>query len=522
MTPPAADTADTPAQPSVPPLLTLGFVCIAVLVGSIDLTVVTAVLPKMLSDLHVSLDTELNRAAWIITGYLLTYTVSLTFMGRLSDLLGRRTVYLVCLGIFIVGSVLVAAAGSLEGLIFGRVVQAFGAGAVVPISMALVGDLFPPARRAPALGFVGAVETVGWMIGHLYGGVLMQLFNDWRLLFWINVPLGLLALVLVWWALRPLPIRRAAGRFDWLGALLIGGCLVALNVGLSAGAELGQTDFYGERTGPPPYALPLIVAALGLLGAFIWAERRAAWPLLDLGIFRQRTAAAACGINVLMGFALALALANVPLFIHTRLELTNIGDPNVLRRGAWESGWMLSALTLTMAALSVPGGWLTNRYGVRLPTLLGLLAALAGYLLLSTWQPDTGYAVMAGELVLTGLGLGLLIAPLATAVLNAAGAEHHGSASALVITLRLIGMTIGVSVLTLWGVQRQDMLRRAAADDPFAQSDPIGFLLEVAAQVIGETFLFAVAACLLALLVVWWMRPDSSDSSPPQNLRDNT
>jgi EmrB/QacA subfamily drug resistance transporter len=487
-------------------MLTLGLVCIAVFVGSIDLTVVTAVLPKMLVDLGVSIDTELSHAAWIVSGYLLTYTVSLTFMGRLSDLWGRQRMYFICLGIFIIGSGLVAAATSLNGLIFGRVVQAFGAGALVPISMALVGDLFPPERRAPALGFVGAVETIGWMVGHLYGGILMRAFNDWRLLFWINVPLGLLALALTWWALRDVRSNRVEGRFDWLGALLIGGSLVALNIGLAAGSELGQTDFYGERTGPPAYALPLVLASLVLLAAFVWAERRVRDPLLDLRLFRRRDVASACAVNVLLGFALAMALSNVPLFIHTRMELFNVGDPQIISIAAWNAGWMLSALTLTMAGAAIPGGWLTNRYGARLPMLAGLAAAVAGFLLMSGWHVATGYPAMAAQLVLTGIGLGLVLSPVATVVINAAGEDRHGGASALVITLRLVGMTVGWSVLTLWGVQRQDMLRRAGADDPLATSDPARFLMQVAAQVIGETFLIAVGACLLALLVAWLVR----------------
>ena len=160
--------------------------------------------------------------------------LSMTFMGRLSDLLGRRRVYLASLGVFIVGSAVVAAAPNLEVLVFGRVVQAFGAGAMVPVSMALVSDIFPPLARAAALGFIGAVDTAGWMVGHLYGGVLMRAFDDWRLLFWVNLPLGLAALALTWWALRDVPQRRAPGGFDWVGALLISASLTALNLGLAA------------------------------------------------------------------------------------------------------------------------------------------------------------------------------------------------------------------------------------------------------------------------------------------------
>ncbi|HEX5691211.1 MAG TPA: MFS transporter [Roseiflexaceae bacterium] len=492
------------------PNLTLALVCLAVFVGAVDLTIVTAVLPAIMADLNVSIDTELNRAAWVISGYLLAYTISMTFMGRVSDLYGRRAAYLICLAIFVVGSAVVAAAPSLNGVIAGRVVQAFGAGALVPISMALVGDFFPSVRRAPALGVIAAVDTAGWMVGHLYGGILMRAFDSWRLLFWINVPFGLLALALTWWALRSVPTPRVGGRFDWLGALLISGSLAALNIGLAAGGELGQADFYGERAGPPPYALPLVAGALVLLAAFVWAERRARDPLLDISLFRDRAAAAACAINALVGFALALAIANVPLFINTRLSLLNLNDPDILRRGAWDSGWVLSAFTLSMAALAAPGGWLAARFRERTPALFGLAAALAGFVLLCGWDANTGYPEMVAELALAGAGLGLALSPVAATVIDAAAADRRGSASALVITLRLVGMTLGVSTLTLWGVPRQDTLRRAGATNPLASSDPARFLLEVAAQVVGELFVFAAVACLLGLLAALLLRASRS------------
>ena len=485
----------------------------AIFIGAVDLTVVTAVLPKIMADLQVAIDTELNRATWVISGYLLAYTVSMTFMGRLSDIYGRRATYLLCLGIFVAGSAAVALAPTLNGVIAGRVVQAFGAGALVPIAMALASDLFAPARRATALGVIAAVDTAGWMVGHLYGGVLMRAFDNWRLLFWVNLPLGLLALGLTWWALRnpdgrkgDLPIGRASGAFDWPGALLITASLTALNLGLSAGAELGQTDFYGQAAGPPPYALPLVLASIVMLTAFVWAERRARDPLLEIRLFRDRPAAAACAINGLAGFALALALANVPLFINTRLALFNPSDPDILRRAAWDSGWVLSALTLAMAAVAPLGGQLSSRFGARLPTAIGMALAACGYLLLSRWQAGTGYAAMVAGLATAGVGLGLAISPVAATVIDASDAERRGSASALVIILRLIGMTIGVSVLTLWGVQRQQALRQAGAADPLVAGDPQQFLVNVAARVIDETFLFAVAACALGLLLALLLR----------------
>lgn len=488
------------------PSTALALVCAAVFVGAVDLTIVTAVLPKIMVDLSVSIETELHRASWIITGYLLAYTISMTFTGRLSDLYGRRAAYMICLTIFTIGSIVVAVAPALEEVVLGRVVQALGAGALVPISMALVSDLFPPERRPAALGVIAAVDTAGWMVGHVYGGALMRLFDDWRLLFWLNVPFGIIALALTWLALRRVVVTRAAGSFDWRGAVLISISLTAFNIGMGAGAELGQTDFYGDRPGPPPYALPLTLASVVVLAAFIWVERQARDPLLDLALFRQRGTVAASIMNVLIGFVLALAIANVPLFINTRLGLLYPTDPDILRRGAWETGLVLSALTLALALLAWPGGRLAGRFGERLPALIGLAVATAGYLAMSRWQSDTDYWTMVGGLTLAGCGIGMALAPTASAIITAAGPDRRGAASALVIILRLIGMTAGVSTLTLWGVQRQDALRRAADPAMVMDFDQARmFLIDVAAQVVGETFLFAVAACMLALVAAIWL-----------------
>jgi MFS family permease len=476
---------------------------IAVFLGAIDLTIVTAVLPRMLVDLNISIDTELGRASWIISGYLLAYTISMTFAGRLSDLYGRRGAYVCGLGVFLLGSLGVALAPSLEWVVAGRVVQALGAGGLVPVTMALTSDLLPAERRAGALGIVAAIDTAGWMVGHLYGGVLMRAFDDWRMLFWLNIPFGLVALALTLRALRGVATPRRTGAFDWPGALVLAAALAALNVGLAAGAELGTADFYGERAGPPPYALPLVLLALALLIGWWRLELRQRDPLVDPRMFTSRAVAGASALNLLIGFALAVALANVPLFVNVRIGLLNPADQDALRRGAWDSGWLLSALTLTMAALAAPGGWAAGRVGSRWPARAGMAVGLAGFLVTSRWQPDTGYLEMAVGLALAGAGLGLALAPAAAVVIGSVGEHRRGSAAALVIVLRLVGMTLGVSALTAWGVQRQDALRRLGASDPTAASDPAHFLLRIAAQVVGETFLFAAGACAIAFVLAF-------------------
>ncbi len=275
-----------------------------------------------------------------------------------------------------------------------------------------------------------------------------------------------------------------------------------MNIGLAAGADLGNADFYGERSGPPAYAIPLVLLALALLAAWWRVEHRSADPLVDVSLFSQRHVAGASAANLLLGFALAVALANVPLFVNARVGLLNLGDQDALRRGAWDSGWLLSALTLTMAVLAAPGGRLAARFGNRMPILAGLAPGALGFLAASRWQVDTSYAEMALALALAGAGLGLALAPLAASMIDAVADDRRGSAAAIVIVLRLVGMTLGISALTAWGVQRQDVLRRLGASDPTAATDPARFLLRIATQVVGETFLFAAGACVLGVLVI--------------------
>src|SRR3954454_13666053 len=237
------------------PRLILALVCLPVFIGALDLTIVSAVLPEVVRSLTIEIQ-KLDVAGWVVTGYFVSYAISMTFMGKVSDIAGRRLVYLLCLAIFFAGSWLVAASpgwpadialrvmqlfqdhppggfAALYALIAGRVVQAFGAGAMVPVSMALVADLYPPAKRALPLGIIGAIDTAGWVLGHLYGGIMVQ-FMTWPYLFWINLPVIAVMFAATWWGLAGLPRAETDGRIDWIGVSLLGIALVLLNVGLGS------------------------------------------------------------------------------------------------------------------------------------------------------------------------------------------------------------------------------------------------------------------------------------------------
>ncbi|MBC8170317.1 MAG: MFS transporter, partial [Anaerolineae bacterium] len=385
------------------PWLVLAFICLPVFIGSLDLTVVSAFLPELIVDLKLPLQTGLDDAAWILSAYLLAYTISLAIMGRVSDLIGRRKVYIACLLIFIAGSILVAEAHlfptdwlysiyrrlgerpdralvNLQAIIFGRVVQALGAGALVPVSLALVGDLFPAAKRARPLGLIGAIDTLGWVLGHLYGGIFVQ-FIPWQGLFWVNVPLALIALVAVVYALRDVPQLKAPGRFDFIGAALIVGALTGLNIGLGANIEISGATRLEDLSTVPPFALPLLGGALVMFLLFILVESRIRDPLIDLRMFRNRNVWAGSLTNLFVGYCLFIGLVIVPILVNVRQE-----SASSLREAALQVGLLLSALTIPMALAAVPGGWLSERIGYRNTTVFGLLLAIVGFVLIRlTW-----------------------------------------------------------------------------------------------------------------------------------------
>ncbi|MCI0714398.1 MAG: MFS transporter, partial [Chloroflexi bacterium] len=387
----------------------LSILCLPVFIGSLDLTIVSAILPEVITELRLSLDSKYDEASWALGGYLLAYTISMTFTGRLSDIVGRRWVYVVCLIIFMFGSWFVTIADGqpaewyldiyrriypnpdthtppplesrqLYMFIAGRVIQALGAGAMVPVTMALVSDMFLPAERPRPLGFVGAIDTGGWVLGHLYGGIMVKLFGDygseiadflgtgipdWRWLFLLNIPIGLIAMGGAWYALRDSDFEPHAGqKFDWIGTALITLALIGLNLGLGSPSPEGSVGADSvDAPARPEFANYLLVLAAVTFVLFIFWELRTRHPLIKLSQFRKRNFSAAGFINLCLGFSLAIGLVSVPILINIGLDDPTRDD---LLQAAFHTGLVLSGLTVPMALAAVPGGWLTERHGYRL------------------------------------------------------------------------------------------------------------------------------------------------------------
>lgn len=509
----AADRA-SPSRQNLHPNVVLALVAFGVFIAADDLTVVSTMLVQMLKDLDISVQTQLDEAAWIVNGYLIAYVVTMPFMGRVSDIFGRRLVFVTCLFVFAIGSVFVVLAPTLPWMVAARAVTALGGGAMVPVAIAVVGDVFPQERRPFAMGVLGAVDTAGWIWGPLYGAMLVR-YLDWRWQFYLNLPLSALAAGAAFYGLRGLKPhegeRAQDRRLDLLGAALLTLALLAVNIGLTqAGGGLGGAapsfDFdqpQGADSGLGK-AWPFFLAGAIGFGLFVLAERRQAVqgrlrPLVDLSMFRQRNFGSAGLVNFFTGFVLIIAMVNVPIFVNVVL-----GD--TIQSAAVESGRILSALTVAMAIASVVGGWLCVRFGYRVPTLLGLASIGGGFILMGMgWQVGVGYRLMAVHLALAGAGFGLVIAPTATAVVDAVTAEQRGVASALVIVLRLMGMTIGLSALTAWGLHRFNVLGEADLP-PLMDPGYLDSLTHITARVLRETFLVSGVVSLITFLPAAIMR----------------
>jgi len=526
-----SQSVKTDAQSSINPWVVMAFMAIPVFIGSLDLTVVSAFLPELITELGLPLDTGLDDASWIVTSYLLAYTVSLTFMGRLSDLIGRKGVYVICLLIFIAGSILVAVAHAaptewlytlyrrlgerpdpayvnLQVLILGRIIEAIGAGALVPVTLALVGDIFPPTERARPLGLVAAMDTLGWVLGPVYGAVFMQIMN-WQGLFWMNVPLTLLSLFLVLYALRNVPQIKAEGRFDYLGTALIIGAISALSIGLGANVNIGGTTSLDNLQALPDYALPVLSAGAVMFGLFILVERRVKDPLINLDMFKRRNLSMAVIVNLFVGYCLFIGLVSVPILVNVRSDIGSLGET------ALQVGVLLSTLTVPMAIAAIPGGWLSEKIGIRNTVVGGLFLAMIGFAWVwQSWTVDIPDSLIVIQMAMVGVGIGLTFSPVSTAIINSAYDDERGVAGALVLVVRLIGMTVSVSSLSSIMLTRVNQLAiEASGGITSLSTETLEAYVNSAVQVLGEMGLIGAVFCAIAIIPALGL---GFSASPPE------
>ncbi|MGD0115110.1 MAG: MFS transporter [Dehalococcoidia bacterium] len=451
-------------------LIAVGF---AVFLGAMDQTVVVTLLKPIMDGVNVPVD-QFYRTAWIVNGYILGYVVAMPLMGRVADVYGHRRMFLVALGIFVTGSLWVSVCQTLNMLIVARAVQALGAGTLVPVSMAIVAEHVPPERRVLSFGLLGAAAEGGGLLGPLWGGSLVQLLG-WRGHFWINVLLVIPVAIVV---LRSPPDHdRRRASVDYLGGLLLAGALTTLAVALT-------DDPVAAR--PIWLTVSLYLSAILFFAAFVWRERVAQTPMLALSLFRSVAFAAGNFTHMLMGGGLIVAMVSVPVFTIA-----------VLGGSYFHGGLNLMRLTVMLPVGAIAGGYLGGWLGYHRTTAIGMALSSLGFFLMHLWSANIADPWFTLNLMLTGLGFGLVIAPISAAVVNSVAEQERATASALLTVMRLVGMLIGVALLTSRGLGHFYQLAGGVPlNDPNYKTDLSG--LEV--STFSSTFLWASGVCLAATI----------------------
>ena len=400
-------------------------ILIAVLLGiflaALDQTIVGTALPVIVTDLKGN-----ELYTWAFTSYLLTATVSGPIYGKLSDIFGRRPLFIFGVAVFLLGSILCGLSQNMAMFIAFRGLQGLGAGALFPIALAIIGDIFSPSERGKYQGFFGAVFGVSTLVGPAIGGLITDNFG-WHWIFYVNVPIGAVVLYLVW---RILPTRReqdADRHIDYLGAALLVAALVPMLIGFT-------NKQFGEWTDPDVGGL--IALGLALAAVFVFVESRAKEPIVPLGLFRIRafTASVIAFFFAIIGFFAAV------VFLPRWFQF-------VQQTSATESGYQILPLLLGLIVSAISAGQIVARVGrYKTLTLVSLLVSAFGLYLLTNIRPDTPIWQLWLWMAITGIGVGPTFAVFTLVVQNSVPVRALGSATSSLTLFQQIGGTIGLAV----------------------------------------------------------------------------
>jgi EmrB/QacA subfamily drug resistance transporter len=474
--------------------LIFGALLLVMLLASLDQTIVSTALPTIVGDLG-----GLSHLSWVVTAYLLASTVAGPLYGKLGDLYGRKILLQVAIGLFLIGSALCGLSQSMSELIAFRALQGLGGGGLMVTTMAAVGDIIAPRDRGKYQGFFGAVFGVSTVIGPLLGGFFVDSLS-WRWIFYVNLPLGLVALAVIGAAFQSTS-EHVHHRIDYLGAAV-------LTAGLSAivlFTSLGGTSYAWSS----PLIVALIVIGAAMLVLFPFVEARAAEPILPLALFRNRTFVVASAVGFVIGLALFGAVTFLPLY----LQVVKGHSPTV-------SGLLITPMMGGLLVTSIISGNLISRFGrYRMFPIAGTALATVGLYLLSKIGVRTATATVAFDMLVVGLGLGMVMQVLVLAVQNAVDYRYLGVATSGSTLFRQIGGSIGVSAFgaIFSSNLASELAKRVppAAHVPTAANPAVVHHLPAAirtpyveafAAALHPVFLAAAAVSAAAFLLSWLLR----------------
>lgn len=465
--------------------------------AALDQTIVSTALPTIVGDLG-----GLNHLSWVVTSYLVATTASTPLYGKLGDLYGRKLLFAVAIVIFLVGSALSGASESLGELIAFRAVQGVGAGGLMVGAQAIIADIVPPRERGRYMGLIGSVFAVSSVAGPLLGGFFVDQLS-WRWVFYVNLPIGAVALVVVLTRLH-LPRSRTEHRIDWLGAALLTSAVVCLILLTTWG---GAEYAWGS-----PTILGLGAATLALAAAFVAVERRAEEPLMPPRLFAGRGFSIATSLGFLVGVAMFGALTFLPLYLQVVRGASPTG-----------SGLLLVPLMAGLLVASIwSGRWISAHGRYRWFPIVGSVVLSIGMAALTQLGVDTPFGATAVMMVVIGVGIGLFMQTIVLVAQNDAPPRDIGAATSIATFFRSIGGSVGVAIFgAIFASRLTDGLRelpdRTAAalhlspgsvqvSPDAVQALPAGprdAFLEVFVHALHGAFLWGAVFSLLAFALTW-------------------
>jgi EmrB/QacA subfamily drug resistance transporter len=394
---------------------------LGMLLAALDQTIVATALPTIVASLHGE-----EHLSWVITSYMLASTVTTPLYGKISDLIGRKVVFQFAIVVFLIGSALSGLSQNMGELIAFRAVQGIGAGGLIALAMAIVGDIVSPRQRGRYQGYFGAVFAFASIMGPLAGGLFTENLS-WRWVFYINLPIGAVALAVTSIVLR-LPFHRTEHRIDWAGTgLLVGGVGSLLLVTVWGGSQYPWSS---------PEIIGLLVVGVVLIVTLLLWERRASEPLLPLRLFRNDIFTVSSGLSFLQAMAMFGAIVYVPFY----LQLADHVTPTI-------SGLLLTPMMAGMLVMSIVSGRLVTRYGrYRIFPIVGTILMTVGMVLLTALGAHTSDLRLSVDLVLLGAGMGLAMQNTVLATQNAVEVRDMGTSTSLLTFFRSLGGVFGTAL----------------------------------------------------------------------------